>query len=159
MDDRFLLYTSSWRWNKMVEKVLAYIIRYQQGHYQLLVHTHQYIPQAGIQVPGGTVDFGEDLTTALHREIEEESGLQLLSSEQLITSKPYLHPEKQELQLRHFFLLETVQQLPGAWNHRVVGNGLDCGLVFCYTWYDLHAVPSLAASQDEALPFIKNFLT
>ncbi|WP_158221577.1 NUDIX domain-containing protein [Terribacillus sp. 7520-G] len=135
----------------MVEKVLAYIIRNHKDIQQLLVHTHRDIPEAGRQIPGGTVDPGEDLLDALHREIFEESGLQDLPAAEMLGSAPFRHPHKQELQLRHFFVIPTKKPLPDTWEHQVFGNGADNGMIFRYRWMDLQAIPPLAASQDQFL--------
>ncbi|MFS0562501.1 NUDIX domain-containing protein [Terribacillus sp. 179-K 1B1 HS] len=139
----------------MVEKVLAYIIRNHKDTYQLLVHTHRDIPEAGIQIPGGTVDPGEVLLDALYREIFEESGLDNLPAAELIGSPSFFHPEKQEHQLRHFFLIHTKEQLPETWEHQVFGNGIDNGMVFRYMWYEIQSIPPLAASQDQLLHLIR----
>ncbi|PAD34562.1 NUDIX hydrolase [Terribacillus saccharophilus] len=142
----------------MVEKVLAYIISIRNNTYQMLVHEHKDIPEAGLQVPGGTVDPEEDLVTALQREIYEESGLCNLPVGEIVASAPFLHPDKQELQLRHFYLIQTKQQHPATWEHHVLGNGVDNGLVFRYTWYDLTSIPPLAASQDQFLHLVRKII-
>jgi 8-oxo-dGTP pyrophosphatase MutT (NUDIX family) len=54
-----------------VEKVVIYIT---QGN-KLLVFRHTNYPQAGIQVPAGTVGTNEDLIEATIREASEETGL------------------------------------------------------------------------------------
>ncbi|MFP7478600.1 NUDIX hydrolase [Terribacillus saccharophilus] len=142
----------------MVEKVLAYILSSRNSTYQMLVHEHKDIPEAGLQIPGGTVDQGEDLAAALHREILEESGLLDLPSGELVASAPFLHPDKQEHQLRHFYLIQTRQQLPDTWEHQVFGSGADNGLVFRYKWYDITSIPPLAASQDQFLHLIRKII-
>ncbi len=53
------------------ERVLAYIT---QGD-RLLVFRHTQSVEAGIQVPGGTVEPGESPEAAALREAQEESGL------------------------------------------------------------------------------------
>jgi NADH pyrophosphatase NudC (nudix superfamily) len=59
----------------MKNKVLAYITRHQNGLKQLLVFEHRDFPEAGVQVPPGTVEPGEPVESALFREVYEESGL------------------------------------------------------------------------------------
>jgi ADP-ribose pyrophosphatase YjhB (NUDIX family) len=54
-----------------IEKVIAFKT---QGD-KLLVFRHTHNPEAGIQVPAGTVRSGEDLTDAVIREASEETGL------------------------------------------------------------------------------------
>jgi NADH pyrophosphatase NudC (nudix superfamily) len=57
----------------LVDKVLAYITRHNCA--QLLVFDHRHSPEAGTQVPAGTVEVAESIEQALWREVEEESGL------------------------------------------------------------------------------------
>ncbi len=60
-----------------VHKVTAFITRTgPQGQPQLLLFQH---PQAGVQIPAGTVDEGEDWQTAVLREASEETGLTQLT--------------------------------------------------------------------------------
>ena len=56
----------------MKEKVYAYIVK----DHRLLVFRHIQFPEAGLQVPGGTVEEGEPLEEAVLREATEESGLE-----------------------------------------------------------------------------------
>ncbi len=56
-----------------IHKVTAFITRTgRQGQPQLLLFQH---PQAGVQLPAGTVDEGEAWVTAVLREAFEETGL------------------------------------------------------------------------------------
>ena len=64
--------------NKIVQKVTAFIIREREGVRELLVFKH---PTAGVQIPAGTVEKGEDLETAVKRETYEETGLQFVEIE------------------------------------------------------------------------------
>lgn len=66
------------------KKVHAYITREKEGVMQLLVFKHRDIHEAGIQVPGGTVDEGETLEAAILREVQEESGLRHLCIERFL---------------------------------------------------------------------------
>lgn len=59
-----------------VQKVTAFITRKRLFGTQLLVFQH---PTAGIQLPAGTVEMGEDLETAVLREAFEETGLSQLN--------------------------------------------------------------------------------
>ena len=54
-----------------IEKVLAYITNRDN----LLVFRHVDIPEAGLQVPAGTVQDGESPERAVLREAQEETGL------------------------------------------------------------------------------------
>jgi len=55
-----------------LEKVTAFITRQTQTGIELLLFEH---PNAGIQIPAGTVEVGETVEAAALREAQEESGL------------------------------------------------------------------------------------
>ncbi len=105
----------------------------------MLVFRHAHHPEAGLQVPAGTVEEYEKdhLEVALEREIQEESGLtglQLIS--QLATERVY-SDYMQEWQERHFFHLEASDNLTEQWLHIVSGSGDDEGLHFIFFWVSL----------------------
>ena len=56
----------------VLEKVTALITRGTGAGQEVLVFQH---PSASIQIPAGTVEEGEDIETALWREVREETGL------------------------------------------------------------------------------------
>ena len=59
----------------MVEKVTAFVTRECNGVKELLLFRH---PRAGVQIPAGTVEDGENPETAVKREVYEETGLRLV---------------------------------------------------------------------------------
>ena len=61
--------------NGVIEKVTAFVTRKRDGLREMLVFKH---PNAGIQIPAGTVECGENPETAVMREVREETGLQLV---------------------------------------------------------------------------------
>jgi len=131
----------------MKHKVLAYITREQQSAVQLLVFTHVYQPEAGVQVPAGTVDEGETPKVALFREIQEESGLR---AEQVQLARKLAEVPKPWGHVRHFYHLHAVE-VPEHWQHTVHGQGEDAGLVFEYQWMDLNLAHTLAGEQGEQI--------
>lgn len=97
-----------------IHKVTAFITRTgRQGQPQLLLFQH---PQAGVQLPAGTVDEGEAWATAVLREAYEETGLTHL------TIHRYLGKIENELaageailnQDSHIFSQPDVQSIPFA---------------------------------------------
>ena len=64
--------------SEIVQKVTAFIIRERDEVRELLVFKH---PTAGIQIPAGTVEEGEDIEAAVKREVYEETGLQFVEIE------------------------------------------------------------------------------
>ena len=66
-------------------KAFAYIT---QGH-RLLVFTHPDAPEAGTQVPAGTIEHGETPEDAALREAREETGLSLLTVVRFLGTSRY----------------------------------------------------------------------
>ena len=86
--------------NKVIQKVTAFIVRERRDVRELLVFKH---PTAGIQIPAGTVEEGEDIETAVKREAYEETGLRFLEIEE------YLGCVENELQEGERIIAETTQ--------------------------------------------------
>ena len=86
--------------NEVVQKVTAFIVRERDGIKELLVFKH---PNAGVQIPAGTVEKGEDIETAVKRETYEETGLQFVEIEN------YLGYFENELENNQRIVAETTQ--------------------------------------------------
>jgi len=71
--------------NQIVHKVAAYIT----CDHQLLVFIEPDFPEAGVQVPAGTVGEGESLEDAVLREVCEETGLSNLKIESFLGTRVY----------------------------------------------------------------------
>jgi len=121
-DGRRLAAQHGWR-----EKVLAYVTRAPD---ELLVfeHTAEY-PDAGIQVPAGGVEPGEDPAAAVVREVSEEAGLRLSTPMYLAT---YEWLGGVPSRIRHFYWLQAPASTPDAWTHHVTGDGDDLGMTFLF---------------------------
>ena len=131
----------------MKHKVLAYITRERDGCRELLVFTHRDYPEAGVQVPAGTVEPDEATEAALFREIREESGLANLKLVRELAE----HEETEWGQIRHVFYLIAPNGTPDRWTHIVNGKGEDAGMVFEYCWLDLSDRVELAEAQHKWL--------
>lgn len=71
--------------NKIVHKVAAYIT----CNHRLLVFIQPDFPEAGVQVPAGTVGEGESFDDAVLREAQEETGLSNLKIETYLGTHVY----------------------------------------------------------------------
>lgn len=118
----------------MIPKVLAYITRESPHGKELLVFRHQHHPEAGVQVPGGTVEDGEDLIAGLWREVEEETGLVHLKLIGQIAKAPFYADWRAEWQERNVFHLEAPSNSSDTWVHVVKAGVEDKGLSFEFFW-------------------------
>jgi len=110
---------------KTKRKVFAYITRMNKAQKELLVFKHRDFPEAGIQVPAGTVEDGEVLMDALLREVEEESGLSAFSAIQFLGEQTFIATAKKEVHQRYFYHLTFEKDAPDTFQHIVTGTGED----------------------------------
>jgi ADP-ribose pyrophosphatase YjhB (NUDIX family) len=137
---------------QVIRKVFAYITRYGVQGVEVLVFRHRDFPEAGLQVPAGTVEDGEELQDTLWREIQEETGLADLRLAGQIAKGLYHSIEKMEWHERNVFHLEAPAHLPASWDHVVVSDAEDNGLHFCFSWMPIAlAKGKLSAAQGDWL--------
>lgn len=129
------------------QKVLAYITRNTPNGLELLVFTHQDYPEAGVQVPGGTLEKEENPVAGVLREVKEEAGLEDFMQVSPIGEAQYVRREKQEIHLRQFFQLTYRNTGESSFVHTVTAGEEDGGLVFLYRWVNLDDLPELAGEQ------------
>jgi len=97
-------------------KVFAYITHGDQ----ILVFRHVDFPEAGIQIPGGTIEEGEEPEEAVLREAYEETGLVELHLACHLGSDDWIILNNRcsvELRLRHFYHLICKPCVPDSWQH------------------------------------------
>ena len=133
---------------RTVEKVVAYITHGAR----LLVFRHTQHPEAGIQVPAGTIKEGELPVDAVMREAMEETGLERLEVRAFLGKRRY-HLEwfdRSEIQVRHFYHLGVLGEAPATWQH--YESSPSGPIPFEFFWATLpNGVPHLAAGQGELL--------
>jgi 8-oxo-dGTP pyrophosphatase MutT (NUDIX family) len=129
-----------------IAKVVIYVI--QRGH--LLVLDHPEAPQAGLQVPAGTVRPGEDLADAAGRELREETGIEDAVFRLLGTATYDMTPYgREEIHDRSFFLAELQEEQPidRRWRRSETHDGVGVPDVFELYWLSLDT-PNLSTHLE-----------
>ena len=115
----------------LTRKVYGYVTRIKGGQTEVLVFRHP-IPEAGIQIPKGTVNDAEDTYDAVIREIEEETGLKNFEVENLI-AEDYWENDDGAIHNRFFYKIK-VSNVPNEWDYKPTGGGDEEGLTFRFFW-------------------------
>lgn len=136
---------------ELKRKVLAYITKGEEADREILVFEQKNNPDAGLQVPGGTIEDDEFLIDALYREIEEETGIPRKDLElQGKVNKTNYFPENRDVVYeRNIFHLAFTGEEREKWEHHVESDGKDNGMTFCHRWIPVKDLPELAANQDQ----------
>jgi 8-oxo-dGTP pyrophosphatase MutT (NUDIX family) len=135
-----------------IEKVIAYITRGTQ----LLVFSQPDFPDAGIQVPGGSVGPNESPQQAVLREALEETGLEGLEIAGFLGTNLYYSPDRRILR-QHYFQLVGEGLVPEEWDHwENCPNSGEPPIRFQFWWVDLARVPELAAGRGALLAKLKS---
>jgi 8-oxo-dGTP pyrophosphatase MutT (NUDIX family) len=135
-----------------IEKVYAYVTC---GDY-LLVFEHTHFPEAGIQVPGGTIEEGESIEEAVLREAIEETGLEQLSIQSYLGISEFDLAEVGDtgIHQRHFFHLQYSGSVQARWRHfeKNPSDGYPEPIEFEFYWVRFpDEVPDLIAGQGAFL--------
>ena len=132
---------------RTIPKAFAYVIR--EG--RLLVFRHADAPEAGIQVPAGTIDANETPEQAVLREAHEETGLEGLRIVKKLGeyARDMRDLGEETVHHRHYFELALDREAPETWRwyERDPCSG-GPPIAFDLFWVPLDAVPALAADHD-----------
>jgi len=133
-------------------KAFAYITHRNR----LLVFRQPAFPEAGIQVPAGTVHDGEPLDTAALREATEETGLTELRIARFLGDQTWDErgDGRNETHHRAFYHLQCGGQPPETWRHwEMEPSGGTPPVQFALFWALLpDGVPPLIAGHDVMVP-------
>lgn len=122
---------------------------------RLLLFTQPGAPEAGIQVPGGTVERGEDPKNAAIREAREEIGLDHLTFVRFLAQdvRDMRDCGTEEMQTRWFYHFTCDNAAPETWSHGEFAPDGTLLHPFDFYWADLpDGVPKLVANYDDMIP-------
>ena len=139
----------------VIQKVYAYILdTFAEGN-RLLVFKHVDFPEAGIQVPGGSVEPGERIEAAAVREAREETGIYRLNLVGKIgTAKKNLREFGINcVHERHYFKMGCPEQTPEKWiaYEQTPSDGSSPPIAFQFYWVALNKLPNLSGGLGEFL--------
>lgn len=135
---------------KQVQKVMAYIT--WRGH--VLVFRQPNHPEAGVQVPGGTVAEGETAEDAVRREAFEETGLEGVGEPTWLGASSFnMAPfGKTEMHERSFFRFTLEREPATQWTHEErSGEGLAEPVLFAFWWVEPDTARDLLVAGHGAL--------
>lgn len=135
----------------MTGKAYGFVLREGAEGRELLVFEHAGLPEAGLQVPGGTVEAGETPREAVAREVLEESGLPLEGWEEAAAFEA-------NGDHWHCFVTTPALVLPDTWRCEPLGPEAGKGLRFEYRWTPLEGGDALAGAQEEARRAVAGFV-
>lgn len=139
----------------LVLKALSYIVRQDE----LLIISHPDHPEAGLQVPGGSIHAEEPPELAALHEAHEETGLpleRLHLCRALGVSWFDMSPfGKAQLHQRHFYLIEYNGASAPSWSSAELdaSDGTGAHRLECH-WVPLGNCPALIAGHDTFLPLL-----
>jgi len=137
----------------VVRKAFAYVTHGDR----LLIFSHPHAPEAGLQVPAGTLLDGELPEHGSLREAQEETGLTGLRVVRFLGDVNFdraAHDGTNEIHHRFFFHLVCDDEPPERWQHHDPdpSDGSEPPL-FEFWWVKMpHDIPPLIAGHDAMLP-------
>jgi 8-oxo-dGTP diphosphatase len=138
-----------------IQKTLAYITN---GN-RLLVFRQPASPEAGIQVPGGTVEAGESLKDAVLREAFEETGLaDLIFGHELGNQIRSFNDVVYDVWFFHLICPGTP---PDHWQHYEEFPSIEdpTPILFDFFWVPLpDGVPPLKSRMDQFIPTLNQVM-
>jgi 8-oxo-dGTP pyrophosphatase MutT (NUDIX family) len=132
------------------DKVLVYVVR--DGRLLVFRHTDYSYEEVGIQVPAGSIRAGESPEDAALREASEETGLTQFKIVKKLGEAEYdISPYRFEIQHRHVFHLELLEEAPERWASQEDHDGQGEPTHFECFWIPLDAAHILQSGQGALL--------
>jgi 8-oxo-dGTP pyrophosphatase MutT (NUDIX family) len=137
----------------IARKVVAYVTHRRR----LLVFTHRDFPEAGVQVPAGTVEPDEAPEAAVLREAREETGLSELALVRYLGERwlDLARYGRDGVAHRRFYHVRCLGEPPDTWlaAEEHPSEGEPGPIVFVCAWAPLpDGVPPLRAELGALLP-------
>ena len=132
---------------------------YATSKHGLLIFQEPDFPEVPPQVPGGTIDKGEDPLAAAKREFAEETGI--LTP----TNMTFLELDEHKFERngqphqvnRYYYHAAVPDDLPETWDHheQFAHDGAD-PILFRFSWVNLNDAPNiLGLGMEAAIPSLK----
>jgi 8-oxo-dGTP diphosphatase len=139
-----------------VDKAIAYITRGDR----FVVFEEPHSPEAGIQIPGGTVEPGESLAAAVLREAYEETGLTNLRLVRALGVQLHRRPSGRVHRRHYFHLVDESEHEQPVWEHYEEHPHSGCApILYRLRWASLRKPPALHAELDGGLRQLRLGLT
>lgn len=123
---------------------------------RLLLFTQPGAPDAGIQVPAGTIEPGENPRDAVMREASEETGLTGIKYVRFLARdiRDMRDCGSDELQHRWFYHLSVEGPTEETWRHGEYGEDGSLIHPFDFFWAGVGALPQLVAGYDDKIDLL-----
>ena len=137
------------------QKVVAYICRFHQGLWQLLVFDQDKgVRSSETQIPMGSAKNENSLQAALEKAILEESGLEDLMIVSQIDQYEIQSPTSQKAtstECRHVFLVIAPNEERDQWTWHVKGQSTDSTVPCHFHWIPIAQARNLPADLGRSV--------
>ncbi|GAA1046174.1 NUDIX hydrolase [Rothia amarae] len=132
---------------KIVSKVMMYI--FDEKYDSILVFTQPQFPEAGLQIPAGTIEAEESVEHAAARELQEETGLgNSVGLSYFAVTYFDMQEFKDEVHIRHWFTGVYKSETPNSSWIYLENQGEDLpDLEYSYSWIPIEEAHHLIAGH------------
>jgi 8-oxo-dGTP pyrophosphatase MutT (NUDIX family) len=130
----------------IVAQITEKVLIYATWENRLVVFDEPDFPDILPQVPGGTIELGEEPRQAARREFIEEAGLDVDSEPRFVTTFDYqaIHDGRRLHHRRHFFHIELQTAPPDHWlNWEKYPTGSDSPVLLHFYLVSLSTAPDV----------------